>query len=78
MADARSRQNWSHTAALMALIANCHRDPKKTRPYKPTDFDPHSRRQRSDIVEIDTDTIGLLRNAFTGTSTGDTPHGHDR
>ena len=27
----------------MALLANCHRDPKKTRAYRPKDFDPFAR-----------------------------------
>uniref|UniRef100_A0A7C4LJ03 Uncharacterized protein n=1 Tax=Schlesneria paludicola TaxID=360056 RepID=A0A7C4LJ03_9PLAN len=41
MADAASRDRWQHTASLMALLANAHRDPKKTRPLKPIDFHPH-------------------------------------
>lgn len=28
----------SRMASLMALIANCHRDPKKSKAYKPEDF----------------------------------------
>ena len=31
---------WSRTSSLMALLANCHRDPAKTQAYKPGDFDP--------------------------------------
>ncbi len=31
---------WQRTASLMALTANCHRDPKKSKPYKLADFDP--------------------------------------
>jgi hypothetical protein len=42
MAEARCRERWNHTTALMALIANCHRDPKrKPTPYKLADFHPH-------------------------------------
>lgn len=42
MAEARCRERWNHTAALMALIANCHREPrKKPTPYKPADFHPY-------------------------------------
>ncbi|MEW4530204.1 hypothetical protein [Maioricimonas sp. JC845] len=40
MAHLRQRSAWNHTAALLALIANAHRDPKKTRPFRPTDFHP--------------------------------------
>jgi hypothetical protein len=40
MAEARSRERWNHTAALLALLANCHRDPRRRRPYRPDDFLP--------------------------------------
>ena len=41
MADARRKDQWSHTAAVMALTANVHRNPKKrSRPYSPVDFHP--------------------------------------
>ena len=40
MAEARQSEDWNHTAAILALLANCHRDPKKTRPFKPADFHP--------------------------------------
>jgi hypothetical protein len=41
MAQARSRQAWAHTSTVLAMLANVNRDPKKTRPFKPADFDPH-------------------------------------
>jgi hypothetical protein len=44
MAEARERSDWAHSSALMALIANAHRDAKKTRAFKPSDFDPYARR----------------------------------
>lgn len=40
MAQARQEDNWNHTAALMALLANVNRDPKRGRPFKPADFHP--------------------------------------
>ena len=41
MVEAKQKNDWGHTAAIMALTANCHRDPKKRRqPFSPTDFDP--------------------------------------
>jgi len=45
MAEARERSAWARTSALMALIANAHRDAKKTRAFKPGDFDPYARRE---------------------------------
>jgi hypothetical protein len=47
MADSASRERWQHTSALMALLANCHRDPKKTRPFRPKDFHPWERSERA-------------------------------
>ena len=43
MAEARQRSEWARTSTLMALIANAHRDPKKTRAFRPGDFDPFAR-----------------------------------
>ncbi len=43
MADGRQRSEWSRVSALMALIANTQRDPKKTRAFRPSDFDPFAR-----------------------------------
>jgi hypothetical protein len=40
MAEARSQERWNHTAALLALIANCHRDPHRRKAYEPADFLP--------------------------------------
>jgi hypothetical protein len=43
MTEARVRDAWSRTSSEMALLANCHRDPKKTRAYRPSDFNPSHR-----------------------------------
>ena len=41
MYAARRRERWSHTANVMALMANCHRDPKRVRrPFDMVDFLP--------------------------------------
>jgi hypothetical protein len=44
MAEGKNKALWCHTSSLMALIANCHRDPKKTSPYKPDHFNPYAKR----------------------------------
>jgi len=64
MAEARGRDNWAHTAVLLALLANVHRDPKKTRPFKPADFDPYSVQDKRDAALTVTD-MALLKDAFT-------------
>jgi hypothetical protein len=41
MYEATRREQWSHTANVMALLANCHRDPKRSRrPFHVADFLP--------------------------------------
>lgn len=53
MAEARGRDNWAHTSAVLAMLANANRDPKKTRAYKPSDFDPYRARPATAKASID-------------------------
>ena len=69
MAEARERSEWARTSALLALIANAHRDPKKTRAFKPGDFDPYARRD-----EERTNDMPALRALFRGKDTTDARH----
>jgi len=59
MADGRRRSDWSRTSALMALIANTQRDPKKTRAFRPSDFDPFAREAPAAKADI-----GVLKTVF--------------
>jgi len=43
MAEGRIRECWNHTSAVLALLANVHRDPKKGRAFRPADFHPMRR-----------------------------------
>lgn len=38
MREARVCDAWRRTAAILAQTANIHRDPKKGRPARPSDF----------------------------------------
>ena len=40
MLDGRQRHDWSIAAAVMSVVANTARDPKRSRLLKPADFDP--------------------------------------
>ena len=62
MADARSRERWAHTSALLTLIANVNRDPKKTRAFRPKDFNPYERRTSG--MPITKGNIGVLKQVF--------------
>jgi hypothetical protein len=67
MGEARSQMLWTHTSSVMALLANVHRDAKKTRPFKPADFNPHSRRP---AVQLEKAEISLLKELFVGAQGG--------
>jgi hypothetical protein len=48
-------------------VANASRDPKKRRPFTPEDFNPYAdRSRRGDVIEVDGETIAMMRMAFTG------------
>lgn len=55
-------ERWQHTSALLAMLANTHRDPKRFRAYKPKDFDPY-RQKKKKIVVTD---MSVLKSAFAG------------
>jgi len=66
MAEGWGRLQWAQTAALLAMLANCNRDPKKTRPYKPSDFDPYYEQTGTEKIRIDGQNIELMKDAFNG------------
>lgn len=65
MAEAQGRGRWAHTSAILALIANVNRDPKKTRPYRPSDFDPFSASEKRDGA-IEVTDMAVLKVVFKG------------
>ncbi len=70
MAEARGREAWGRTATLLALLANLHRDPKKHRAFRPSDFNPYETKRKTGMP-IDAKNIGLLKKAFI--SRGESP-----
>ena len=66
MAEGLGRERWAHTSLLCALIANASRDPGRTRPFKPLDFDPYARRERRERVMVDEESLAMLKEALTG------------
>lgn len=65
MAEGCDRQLWRHTSQLMMVIANVHRDPKKGRPFKPSDFDPYQM-GRGRGIRIRRDNIRVLKALLPG------------
>ena len=66
MAEGLGRERWAHTSLLCALVANANRDPKRGRPFRPTDFDPYARQDRRERVMVDEESLAILKEAFTG------------
>ena len=67
MAEGHHRDAWQHTASIMALMANVNRDPKKTRAFKPSDFNPYvPKTSGADVIVVTKENISLLKHAFLG------------
>jgi hypothetical protein len=64
MAEGRQRHDWSIASALMTLIANLHRDPKKHRALKPRDFDPFSRAGSATSKRHPKVPVSILKEVF--------------
>jgi hypothetical protein len=66
MAEGHGRDEWGRMAVLCALIGNAHRDPKRGRALKPSDFDPFSNggRDGGEVIEVNRENIGTLKQAF--------------
>jgi hypothetical protein len=45
MGEARSQMLWSHTSSVLAILANIHRDAKRSKIYHPSDFNPHAKKR---------------------------------
>jgi len=62
MVGARRQDQWSHTAAVLALTANVHRNPKKrSKPYSPAEFHPLVERKPVTITKTG---IRVLKRVF--------------
>lgn len=66
MAEAKSEFEWTLVSHQMALAANAARDPKKTKPFKPSDFNPYAEKKTEEVIEVTKENVGIMRRAFTG------------
>jgi hypothetical protein len=68
MYRARRSERWSHTSNVMALMANCHRDPKRVRrPFDMVDFLPADLRhtvRRATGIRLTPTTLRMLKPLF--------------
>lgn len=61
MTQAYQEDTWNHTAAVMAMLANVHRDPKRGRAFKPSDFHPAMTKRERAIPRPLKGDIGMLK-----------------
>lgn len=63
MAEARAQHTWAATSSVLAMIANANRDPKKSRPFVPGDFNPLIERKRTNepVIQVG---IEVLKDVF--------------
>lgn len=66
MAEGRQRHDWDQMSVLLALIANCHRDPKKAGPFQWQQFHPMeaAARRTSRGIRLHAGNIQILRKLF--------------
>ena len=68
MAEGRCREAWTHTSMVLALVANVNRDPKKTRPLRPADFNPYAAAKDEPIKVKD---LSILKRVFVDKQKGE-------
>lgn len=61
MSEGRSREAWLHTSAEIWVVAETKRNRKqRSRPFKPSDFNPYERRVTGDGGGRKRLTVGVL------------------
>ena len=71
MAQAAGRAAWAHTSAILAMIANANRDPKKKpTPFRPDDFSPYGGKRARSGIRLEAGNIELLRTVFVDAPAG--------
>lgn len=67
MAEAKARNDWAHTSCVLAMLANTHRDPKKGRARKPSDFNPFEKGSKTgNGVPLNDGGLDMLKAMFKG------------
>jgi len=77
MARGWSRDAWDRTSWVLAQQANIHRDPKKHRVFRPSDFNPYETKPQRGMP-INARNIHVLKKVFVGAAstsqrTGESP-----
>lgn len=68
MARARRLHDWNQSACILALTANCHRDPKRSRVVSMFDFLPDDLREGRSVrrgILLTPQNLHILKPLFT-------------
>jgi len=63
MAEGRGREAWTRESILLALLANAHRDPKRTQAFRPSDFNPYEL-GKGQTAALKTKDLSILKTVF--------------
>lgn len=63
MAEGRGREAWTRESILLALLANAHRDPKRTQAFRPSDFNPYEL-SKGQTQAPKTNDLSILKTVF--------------
>lgn len=61
MVGGKREHDWGIASSAMALLANCHRDPKRSAAFRPEDFNPCIERKPETVVKV---PLTVLRDIF--------------
>jgi len=65
MSEGAGRERWQHTSSILCMMANNARDPKKTKAFKPEQFDPYAIAERKERRRVaDPESLELLRDTL--------------
>ncbi len=70
MAEGRGRAEWQQTGAILAMIVNVKRDPRKSRPFTPNDFNPFAVNPKPVTAVERSEGFAMLRQAFCRKGSG--------
>jgi hypothetical protein len=73
-ANRRAEAAFEDWAGAVGLMANCHRDPAKTRPFTPADFNPYGTEDKRRPIPKTKD-LSVLKAVFVDSRQGGRTHG---
>lgn len=68
MSQSRLCHDWDRTAALLLMLYNANRDPKRSRELSETDFNPYRKKSDTGVSVNREEALELLR-AVAGSAT---------